>query len=133
MKLNFKNIFQAKKSADLTILLGTHTPDPEVLDGLAQISNLTMHEAFTTHGVLQNLSGVQLVILGDLIPVPDLPQEVLHSALDRSGITGIKSGRQRAACPHFAGHARVLRHRCAQSRTGGVERHQLVPDGRPDD
>ena len=86
MKLNFKNLFHPKKSADLAILLGTHRPDPEVLDGLAQISNLTVREAFTTRGVLQNLSGVQLVILGDLIPVPDVPQEVLQSALDRSGI-----------------------------------------------
>jgi hypothetical protein len=86
MKLNFENLFQPKKSADLTILLGTHTPDPEVLDGLAQISNLTVREAFTTRGVLQNLSGVQLVILGDLISVPEVPQEVLQSALDRSSI-----------------------------------------------
>ena len=86
MKFKFENPFQQKKSADLAILLGANSPDPEVLDGLAQISNLTVREAFTTRGVLQNLSGVQLVILGDLIPLPDLPQEVLQSALDRSGI-----------------------------------------------
>lgn len=86
MKLNLENPFRPKKSVDLVILLGAHSPDPQVLDNLAQISHLTVREAFSTRGVLQNLSGVQLVILGDLIPASEVPQEVLQSALDHSGI-----------------------------------------------
>ena len=39
-----------------------------------------------TRGVLQNLSGVHLVILGDLLPISDVSEEILHSALDKSGI-----------------------------------------------
>jgi hypothetical protein len=86
MKLNIENLFRPKKSANLAILLGAQTPDPEVLDSLAQTNNLMVREAFTTRGVLQNLSDVQLVIPGDLIPVPDVPHEILQSALDHSGI-----------------------------------------------
>jgi len=45
---------------------------------------IKVQEAFTTRDVLRNLSGIQLVILGDLIPLVDVSNEVLWSALDRS-------------------------------------------------
>ena len=86
MKFSFRNPFKLNRNSAIVVLLGAHQPDREVLEALTQNGNLTVREAFTTRGVLQNLTGVQLVILGDLIPLTDVSNEVLQSALDRSGI-----------------------------------------------
>lgn len=86
MKFSFGNSFKAGRHASLLVLLGAQTPEPAVLEALARNSNLVVREAFTTRGALQNLSGVQLVIQGDLMPLGDVSREVLQSALDQSGI-----------------------------------------------
>jgi hypothetical protein len=86
MKFSFGNSFNLKRNSALDILLGAHQPDQKVLEALSQTDNLSVREAFSTRGVLQNLSGVHLVILGDLLPISDVSEEILHSALDKSGI-----------------------------------------------
>ena len=93
MKLSFRNSFKLNRNATLIVLIGALQPDRDVLEALSQNGNLMVREAFTTRGVLQDLTGVQLVILGDLISLPDVSNEVLQSALDRSGIpAGIARG-----------------------------------------
>ena len=57
-----------------------------MLNALSLNGNLTVREAFTARHVLQNLSGIQLVILGDLISLADVSNEVLQGALDKSCI-----------------------------------------------
>lgn len=86
MKFNFQNPLKHHRDAGLIILLAATQPDPKVLDALSQMTHLTVREAFTTRGVLQNLSGVHLVILGDLVSLADVSNEVMQSTLDRSGI-----------------------------------------------
>ena len=86
MKFSFGNSFNLKRNSALVILLGAHQPHQKVLEALSQTDNLSVREAFSTRGVLQNLSGVHLVILGDLLPISDVSEEVLQSALDKSGI-----------------------------------------------
>ncbi len=86
MKFSFGNSFNLKRNSALDILLGSRQPDQKVLEALSQTDNLSVREAFSTRGVLQNLSGVHLVILGDLLPISDVSEEILHSALDKSGI-----------------------------------------------
>lgn len=86
MKFSLEKSLKSKRNSDLVIMLAAHQPGKSVLDILSQNENLTVREAFTTRGVLQNLSSVQLVILGDLICLPEVSNEVLQSALELSGI-----------------------------------------------
>jgi len=86
MKFSLEKSFKSKRNSDLVIMLAAHQPDQAVLEILSQNGNLTVREAFTTRGVLQNLSSVQLVILGDLISLPEVSHEVLQSTLELSGI-----------------------------------------------
>ncbi|MEI7849355.1 MAG: hypothetical protein WCK35_26390, partial [Chloroflexota bacterium] len=64
MKFNITNIFNTDKNTDLIVLIGTQTPEAQVIELLNKEPNVQVREAFTSKGVLQNLSGVQLVILG---------------------------------------------------------------------
>ena len=107
MKFKFRNSFKLNRNAALVVLLGAHHPDQKVLESLHQNSNLVVREAFTTRGVLQNLSGVQLAILGDLIPLPDGSHEVLQSALDRSGIPVVSQEGFLADPDEWLGRARL--------------------------
>jgi hypothetical protein len=86
MKFNITNIFNTDKNTDLIVLIGTQTPETQVIELLNKEPNVQVREAFTSKGVLQNLSGVQLVILGELLPVSGVSHEILQSSLDRSGI-----------------------------------------------
>ncbi len=86
MKFSFGKKFTPDRNTQLSVLVGAYQPDTAVLQALSQNTNLIVREAFTTRGVLQNLSGVQLVILGDLISLEDVSSEVLQSTLDQSGI-----------------------------------------------
>ena len=86
MKFSLGKSFKLKRNLELVIMLAAHQPDQVVLEILSQNRNLKVREAFTTRGVLQNLSSVQLVILGDLICLPEVSNEVLLSALELSGI-----------------------------------------------
>jgi hypothetical protein len=89
MKFSFGKSSKLKRNSALIILLGAQQPDQKVVEVLTQTGNLIVREAFSTRGVLQNLSGVQLVILGDLIPHSDVSPEVLQSALDGLGIPAV--------------------------------------------
>ena len=86
MKFSFGKSFKLGRSSSLVVLLGAHQPEQALLKTLSQNSDLIVREAFTMRGVLQNLSGAQLVILGDLISLGDVSSEVLQSTLDKSGI-----------------------------------------------
>ena len=55
MKFSFGNSFNLKRNSALDILLGAHQPDQKVLEALYQTDNLSIREAFSTRGVLQNL------------------------------------------------------------------------------
>jgi len=107
MKFSIRNPFKLNRNSAIVVLLGAHLPDRKVLDALSLNGNLTVREAFTTRGVLQNLSGVQLVILGDLIPLPDGSNEVLQSALDRSGIPVVSQEVFLADSAEWLGRARL--------------------------
>ena len=107
MKLSFRNSFKLNRNATLNVLIGTLQPDRDVLEALSQNGNLMVREAFTTRGVLQDLTGVQLVILGDLISLPDVSNEVLHSALDRSGVPVVSQEGFLADPSEWLGRARL--------------------------
>lgn len=87
MNLNFsKIIFNRKMQGDLTVLLATCQPAQNLLEILANCPSLTLREALTTQGVLQNLAGVNLVILGEVIPMPGMSTDVLTRTLETSGV-----------------------------------------------
>lgn len=73
------------REASLVVLLASHQPGPDLLEFLSG-HQIVLREAFTTRGVLQNLSGVNLVILDDPLPLEESPAEVMLTALERSGI-----------------------------------------------
>jgi len=107
MKLSFRNSFKLNRNAALIVLIGALQPDRDVLEALSQHGNLMVREGFTTRGVLQGLSGVQLVILGDLISLPDVSNEVLQSALDRSGVPVVSQEGFLADPSEWLGRARL--------------------------
>ena len=61
-------------------------PRQDVLEVLAQQSDIQVKEAFTTRGVLQDLPGVNLVILDTVLPVADTSADILTRTLELSGI-----------------------------------------------
>ncbi len=87
MKLSFSKIRSSHASQDrFTVLLAASQPDPALLNCLSSSGNLSIKEAFTTQGVLQNLDQVKLVILGDVLPMPGIATEILARTLETSGV-----------------------------------------------
>jgi hypothetical protein len=87
--LNFnlsKILSPQKRQKDLIVLLAAKQPDQKLLDVLAGCPMVTLREAFTIQGVLQNLLGVNLVILGEVMPMTGLSADVLIRTLETSGI-----------------------------------------------
>ncbi len=87
MNFNLSKILSPqKRQKDLIVLLAAKQPDQKLLDVLAGCPMVTLREAFTTQGVLQNLVGVNLVILGEVMPMTGLSADVLIRTLETSGI-----------------------------------------------
>ncbi|MCX6053642.1 MAG: hypothetical protein NTZ74_01770 [Chloroflexi bacterium] len=86
MKSQLAIFDQRKKGRTLRVLLGARDPRPQVLEELSRNPDLEVRETFSTRGVLQNLSGVQLVLLGELIALPEASLEVVRGTLERSGL-----------------------------------------------
>lgn len=87
MNFNLSKILSPqKRQKDLIVLLAAKQPDQKLLDVLAGCPMVTLREAFTTQGVLQNLVGVNLVILGEVMPMTGLSADVLARTLETSGI-----------------------------------------------
>lgn len=87
MNFNLSRILSPqKRQKDLIVLLAAKQPDLKLLDVLASCPMVTLREAFTTQGVLQNLVGVNLVILGEVMPMTGLSADVLTRTLETSGI-----------------------------------------------
>jgi cellulose biosynthesis protein BcsQ len=107
MKFSLGKNFNLKRNSDLVILLAACRPAQAVLETLSQHGNLVVREAFTTRGVLQNLTGVQLIIQGDLISMPDASNEVLQSALELSGIPVVSQVSFLADPVEWLGRARL--------------------------
>ena len=87
MNFNLSKILSPQKhQKDLVVLLATKQPEQKLLDVLENYPTLTLREAFTTQGILQNLEGVNLVILGEVMPKTGLSADVLTRTLETSGI-----------------------------------------------
>ena len=87
MKLRFLSNFKSKDSeSTLVVLVASCRPRSDVLESLAQQSDIHVREAFTTRGVLQNLPGANLVILDDVLALADTSPEILARTLELSGI-----------------------------------------------
>jgi hypothetical protein len=87
MKLRFLSNFKSKDSeSTLVVLVASCRPRSDVLESLAQQSDVHVREAFTTRGVLQNLQGANLIILDDVLALADTSPEILARTLELSGI-----------------------------------------------
>ena len=87
MNFNLSKILSPqKRQKDLIVLQAAKQQDQKLLDVLASCPMLTLREAFITQGVLQNLVGVNLVILGEVMPMTGLSADVLTRTLETSGI-----------------------------------------------
>ena len=75
-----------KPAGDLVVLLADSHPDPALLETLAKVPSLALRESFSTQGALQALPGANLVILGEVVPLPGLSTEILTKTLGASGI-----------------------------------------------
>ena len=87
MKLSFLPNFKlGTHDPALVVLVASSRPRCDVLETLAQQSDIHVREAFTTRGVLQNLPDVNLVILDDVLALADTSPEILAHTLELSGI-----------------------------------------------
>ncbi len=107
MKFDLSNILNFAGESAIVALFGTNQPNPKVLETLAKHGDLTVLEAFSTRGVLQCLPGVHLVILDDLISLPDTSSEVLHRALEISGIPAVSQDGFLSNPEEWLGRARL--------------------------
>lgn len=107
MKFSLPDFLKSNSDPALVVLLGAQTPAQAVLDMLSQQSDATVREAFTTRGVLQDLPGVHLVILGDLIEAPNTSSEILHRVLEMSGIPVVSQDAFLADPEEWLGRARL--------------------------
>lgn len=86
MKISLPNLLKLSTEPSLVVLLGAQKPNQDILDVLSLNNDIKVREAFTTRGVLQNLPGVHLVILDEVISLVDTPAEILQHTLEQSGI-----------------------------------------------
>lgn len=107
MKFKLSDLLKMNTEPSLVVLLGAEKPNQTVLDVLSKNSDLIVREAFTTRGVLQDLPGVHLVILDELISLADTSTEVLHRALEMSGIPMVSQEGFLADPNEWLGRARL--------------------------
>lgn len=107
MKFKLSDLLKTNTEPSLVVLLGAEKPNQNVLDVLSKNSDLIVREAFTTRGVLQDLPGVHLVILDELISLADTSTEVLHRALEMSGIPVVSQEGFLADPNEWLGRARL--------------------------
>ena len=107
MKFKLSELLKMNTEPSLVVLLGAEKPNQNVLDVLSKNSDLIVREAFTTRGVLQDLPGVHLVILDELISLADTSTEVLHRALEMSGIPVVSQEGFLADPNEWLGRARL--------------------------
>ena len=93
--------------AGLSVLLASAHPDPTLIDLLAKREGVSLREAFTTQGVLQDMPGVNLVILDEVIASPNTTYELLIRALETSGIPVTSPVDFQAAPEEWLGRARL--------------------------
>lgn len=87
MKLKFLSSLKlGTTGSNLVVLVASAQPRQDVFEVLAQQSDIQVKEAFTTRGVLQDLPGVNLVILDTILPVADTSADILTRTLELSGI-----------------------------------------------
>jgi len=96
-----------KGQEELVILLAASSPRQPVLDFLWNYPGITIREAFTTQGVLQNLAGAHLVILGWVIPTPELSEEMLIQTLETSQVLVVSPGEFSEEPEEWLGRARL--------------------------
>lgn len=95
------------KDNRLTVLFASAKPNQEVLAYLSARSDLILREALTTRGVLQALPGVHLVILDEVLVLPDTSQEVMMRSLELSRIPTTTSEGFLVEAEEWLGRARL--------------------------
>ncbi len=87
MRIKFPLLTQSRrKEKRLSILLASSNPDPAIFDVLARQAGLQMREAFTTQGLIQELTGVSLVIHDAVFEVKNTSQDLVDRTLEMSGV-----------------------------------------------
>jgi MinD-like ATPase involved in chromosome partitioning or flagellar assembly len=83
-----QNIFRRKQPQGdkLIVLLAAKNPDPKLVEVLAKRQEIIMRETFTTRGVIRGLPDADLVVLGDVIPLWDVDESLMHNTLEVTGI-----------------------------------------------
>lgn len=108
MKVKLPKIFaNPKPKGDLVVLLAARQPDQDLLNILANCPALTLREAFTTQGVLQNMVGANLVILGEVTPMPGFSEDVLKRTLETSGIPVVSANEFLEQSEEWLGRAQL--------------------------
>jgi hypothetical protein len=108
MKLDFLPIGKSRaKASDILVLFASARPNQEVISFISKRSDVFMREAFTTRGVLQELRGVNLVVMDEVIELPDTSKEVMERSLELSRIPTTTSEAFLTQTEEWLGRARL--------------------------
>lgn len=110
MKMNFINSLTQwfdHQEPGLVVMLAATSPNTTVLEYLAQNNDIVVREAFTTRGAFQELPGVHLVILEDVLEVADTSKDVLQRSLELSGIPVVSPAQFLDTPEEWLGRARL--------------------------
>lgn len=111
--MKFRVPFMKRKENNdtLVVLLAALHPDQAIIEILASHRDITIREAYSIRGVMQDLPGVQLVILDELMIFPDSPMEILHQTLEMNHIPVVSQRDFLSASEDWLGRARLTNSR----------------------
>ncbi len=96
-----------KKDGTLSVLYASASPNGQIIAFLSRQPDLSVHEAYTTRGVLQGLPGVSLVILDEVIELADTSNDVVVRSLELSRIPTTTSEAFLSQPEEWLGRARL--------------------------
>lgn len=96
-----------KRDHQLTILLAAIDPTPDILQSFPQDQTIRLKEAFTTQGLIQELSGANLVIRGKLLEVNGISHDLVERTMEMSRVPVVSTEEYLAVPDEWLGRARL--------------------------
>lgn len=96
-----------RSDGSIVVVLAAKNPQEEVVNKLASMDNVTIREAFTSRGIIRGLPDANLVILDDVLVLPDSNMELVNRTMEMSGIPTCSVGEFAKQPDEWLGRARL--------------------------
>jgi Mrp family chromosome partitioning ATPase len=95
------------QSTKLIVLLAECNPEPKLVEFLAKREDVILRETFTTRGVIRGLPDADLVVLGRVIPLWDVGENLMRNTLESTKIPVTSSDSMLARPEEWLANARL--------------------------